>query len=68
MEKSQQRAVCGTEAIDLLNCVAQSPYDQEKCLSLLQALRQCVIDQKVKKFSLAEQSKEQAESSEKKQI
>ncbi|KAL7150436.1 hypothetical protein ABFS83_05G112000 [Erythranthe nasuta] len=68
MEKSQEQAVCGTEAIDLLNCVAQSPYDQDKCLSLLQALRQCVVNQKVKKFSLAEQSKEKAESSEKKQI
>ncbi|KAH6763312.1 Cox19-like CHCH family protein [Perilla frutescens var. hirtella] len=66
--QNQQHAVCGKEAIDLLNCVAQSPYDQEKCLSLLQALRQCAIDKKVKKFSLAEQTREQADSSGKKQL
>ncbi|KAI3453788.1 hypothetical protein Pfo_010451 [Paulownia fortunei] len=66
--QNQQQAVCGKEALDLLNCVAQSPYDQEKCLSLLQALRQCVINKKVKKFSLAEQTREQADSSGKKQI
>ncbi|KAG6397104.1 hypothetical protein SASPL_143268 [Salvia splendens] len=41
---NQQQAVCGKESIDLLNCVAQSPFDQEKCLSLLQTLRQCVIN------------------------
>ncbi|KAL3619210.1 hypothetical protein CASFOL_036780 [Castilleja foliolosa] len=62
--QNQQQAVCGTEALDLLNCVSQSPYDQDKCLSLLQALRQCVINKgfKVKKFSLSEQTKEQADS------
>lgn len=42
--ENHQQAVCGKEALDLLNCVAQSPYDQDKCLSLLQALRQCVVD------------------------
>lgn len=31
------------EALDLLNCVAQSPYDQDKCVGLLQVLRQCVL-------------------------
>ncbi|KAL6493261.1 hypothetical protein OROGR_033020 [Orobanche gracilis] len=66
--QNQQQAVCGKEAVDLLNCVAHSPYDQEKCLSLLQTLRQCVINKKVKKFSLAEQKIEQADSSGKKQI
>ncbi|KAG6399376.1 hypothetical protein SASPL_140856 [Salvia splendens] len=64
---NQQQAVCGKESIDLLNCVAQSPFDQEKCLSLLQTLRQCVINKKVKKFSLAEETREQADSSGKKQ-
>ncbi|CAA0838208.1 Cox19-like CHCH family protein [Striga hermonthica] len=66
--QNQQLAVCGKEALDLLNCIAQSPYDQDKCNSLLQALRQCVVDKKVKKFSLAEQTKEQADSSGTKQI
>ncbi|KAK4400925.1 hypothetical protein Sango_1198600 [Sesamum angolense] len=42
--QNQQQAVCGKEALDLLNCVAESPYDQEKCLSLLQSLRQCIIN------------------------
>ncbi|GFP82516.1 hypothetical protein PHJA_000394600 [Phtheirospermum japonicum] len=65
--QNQQQAVCGAEALDLLNCVSQSPYDQEKCLSLLQALRQCVINKKVKKFSLAEQTKEEADLSGKRQ-
>ncbi|KAL8498581.1 hypothetical protein ACS0TY_021785 [Phlomoides rotata] len=65
--QNQQQAVCGKEALDLLNCVAQSPYDQDKCISLFQALRQCVVDKKVKKFSLAEHTKEQADSNGKKQ-
>ncbi|KAL1569152.1 hypothetical protein AAHA92_00664 [Salvia divinorum] len=63
---NQQQAVCGKESIDLLNCVAQSSFDQEKCLSLLQALRQCVINKKVKKFSLAADTREHPDSSGKK--
>ncbi|CAL1373533.1 unnamed protein product [Linum trigynum] len=43
MEKAV--AVCGQEALDLLNCVAESPYDQDKCLRLLQALRDCAVKQ-----------------------
>ncbi|KZV35199.1 hypothetical protein F511_09011 [Dorcoceras hygrometricum] len=66
--QNKQQAVCGQEALDLLNCVAQSPYDQEKCVTLLQSLRQCVLNKKVKKFSLAEQNKEQADPVGKKQI
>ncbi|KNA13443.1 hypothetical protein SOVF_116650 [Spinacia oleracea] len=46
------KPVCGKEALDLLNCVVDSNYDQEKCLHLLQSLRQCVLSKKVKKFSL----------------
>ncbi|PIN23627.1 hypothetical protein CDL12_03658 [Handroanthus impetiginosus] len=65
--QNQQQAVCGKEAIDLLNCVAQSPYDQEKCFSLLQGLRECIVNKKVKKFSLAEQTREHGDSSGKKQ-
>ncbi|KAJ8560411.1 hypothetical protein K7X08_022271 [Anisodus acutangulus] len=48
--------VCAQEALDLLNCTIESPYDKEKCLRLLDSLRQCVINKKVKKFSLAEQN------------
>ncbi|KAH0708677.1 hypothetical protein KY284_010104 [Solanum tuberosum] len=36
--------VCGQEALDLLNCTTESPYDKEKCQRLLEALRQCVIN------------------------
>lgn len=42
--KSQSDPVCGKEALDLLNCVTQSPYDQDKCLRLLQSLRDCVLN------------------------
>ena len=42
--KSQSEPVCGKEALDLLNCVTQSPYDQDKCLRLLQSLRDCVLN------------------------
>uniref|UniRef100_A0A7N0RBF8 Cysteine alpha-hairpin motif superfamily n=1 Tax=Kalanchoe fedtschenkoi TaxID=63787 RepID=A0A7N0RBF8_KALFE len=51
----QRQAVCGQEALDLLNCVASSPYDQDKCVLLLTTLRNCVLQKKVKKFSLSEQ-------------
>ena len=45
MEESRAKAtVCGQEALDLLNCVAQSPYDQDKYVRLLQALRDCVVN------------------------
>ncbi|CAI0408594.1 unnamed protein product [Linum tenue] len=64
MEKAV--AVCGEEALDLLNCVAESPYDQDKCLRLLQALRDCAVKQNVKKFSLANEAKNESEVSPKK--
>ncbi|KAL8103116.1 hypothetical protein AgCh_027592 [Apium graveolens] len=60
MEKSKPKeaeAVCSQEALALLNCVADPSYDQEKCLPLLNTLRSCILEKKVKKFSLAEQSK-----------
>lgn len=41
--QNPQHPVCAQEALDLLNCVTQSAYDQEKCISLLQSLRQCVL-------------------------
>lgn len=47
--------VCAQEALDLLNCVAQTPYDHDKCVRLLNSLRECVLNKKVKKFSLAEE-------------
>ncbi|WOH12263.1 hypothetical protein DCAR_0831765 [Daucus carota subsp. sativus] len=58
MEKSKEaEPVCSQEALALLNCVAESSYDQDKCLLLLNSLRSCILQKKVKKFSLAEQSK-----------
>ncbi|CAL5360168.1 unnamed protein product [Camellia sinensis] len=58
--------ICAQEALDLLNCATESPFDQDKCLRLLQSLRLCVQTKKVKKFTLAEQSIEQADSKSKK--
>ncbi|CAA7402662.1 unnamed protein product [Spirodela intermedia] len=55
-EKVTPQPVCAKEALDLLNCVADSAYDREKCLRLSDELRKCILDKKVKRFSLAEQS------------
>ncbi|KAH7550176.1 hypothetical protein ACOSP7_024633 [Xanthoceras sorbifolium] len=65
MEKTSDKPECALEALDLLNCVAQSPFDQDKCLRLMQVLRDCVLNKKVKKFSLAEQGQEANQSSKK---
>ncbi|KAF6172986.1 hypothetical protein GIB67_006362 [Kingdonia uniflora] len=58
MAKSGSQPVCAQEALDLLNCVADSAFDQEKCLIFLNSLRTCVLNKKVKKFSIAEQSQQ----------
>ncbi|KAH7513790.1 hypothetical protein FEM48_Zijuj11G0023000 [Ziziphus jujuba var. spinosa] len=63
---SQSQPVCADEALDLLNCVTKSPFDQEKCLRLLHSLRECVLNKKVKKFSLADQEQKEASSTDKK--
>ncbi|XAR70208.1 hypothetical protein NMG60_11026990 [Bertholletia excelsa] len=64
--RSSSQPVCAQEALNLLNCVTQSPFDQEKCLRLMQSLRDCVQSKKVKKFTLAEQSGGQADKESKK--
>ncbi|KAF3673385.1 putative crooked neck-like protein 1-like [Capsicum annuum] len=58
MDASPQNAqpVCGEQVLELLNCTIESPYDKDKCQRLLDSLRQCVINKKVKKFFLAEPS------------
>ncbi|KAG5249408.1 cysteine alpha-hairpin motif superfamily [Salix suchowensis] len=66
MEEARAKPVCAEEALNLLNCVAQSPYDQDKCIRLLQNLRECVLNKKVKKFSLADQDQQEANSALKK--
>ncbi|CAD5327559.1 unnamed protein product [Arabidopsis thaliana] len=38
MEKKLPLPICGQEAVNLLNCVSESKFDQEKCLILLQSL------------------------------
>ncbi|KAH0871066.1 hypothetical protein HID58_078088, partial [Brassica napus] len=43
MEKQNPQPVCGKEALLLLNCVTESPYDSEKCIRFLQSLRECVL-------------------------
>ncbi|XP_010541443.1 PREDICTED: uncharacterized protein LOC104814903 [Tarenaya hassleriana] len=55
MEKKLEQPICGQEAVDLLNCVTETPFDQEKCFRLLQSLRECVLAKKVKKFSVPTQ-------------
>ncbi|KAB5564577.1 hypothetical protein DKX38_004631 [Salix brachista] len=66
MDEARAKPVCAEEALNLLNCVAQSPYDQDKCIRLLQNLRECVLNKKVKKFSLADQDQQEANSALKK--
>ncbi|KMT11979.1 hypothetical protein BVRB_5g099410 [Beta vulgaris subsp. vulgaris] len=61
------KAVCGKEALNVLNCVVESNYDQDKCLHLLQSLRQCVLSKKVKKFSLPEEKPLELDSGSKRQ-
>nr|ACG28074.1 CHCH domain containing protein [Zea mays] len=56
MEKTTTTAqpVCAQESLALLNCVASAPYDRDRCLALVDALRECIVRKRVKKFSLAE--------------
>ncbi|KAL1326463.1 hypothetical protein HN51_036563 [Arachis hypogaea] len=61
-----QEAVCGEEALQLLNCVTETPFNQEKCQHLLHSLRQCVLAKKVKKFSLAGQDQQETKPNSKK--
>ncbi|KAJ1281927.1 hypothetical protein BS78_03G010800 [Paspalum vaginatum] len=58
MEKmtTTPQPVCAQESLALLNCVAAVPYDRDRCLALVDALRECVAQKRVKKFSLAESS------------
>ncbi|KAI9081714.1 hypothetical protein K1719_036317 [Acacia pycnantha] len=65
MDETQGKPVCAQEALDLLNCVTQSPFDQEKCHRLLHSLRECVLAKKVKKFSLAEREQQDTKQSNK---
>ena len=53
MEKTTPtpQPVCAQESLALLNCVAAVPYDRDRCLALVDALRDC-ITQKVLLFSL----------------
>ncbi|XP_018480729.1 uncharacterized protein LOC108851761 [Raphanus sativus] len=55
MEKQNPQPVCGQEALLLLNCVTESPYDSEKCIRFLQSLRECVLSKKVNKFVIPSQ-------------
>ncbi|KAH1251540.1 hypothetical protein GmHk_05G014393 [Glycine max] len=43
MEESRAKPVCAEEALALLNCVTQSPYEEDKFLRLLHSLRHCVL-------------------------
>ncbi|KAJ7952109.1 Cysteine alpha-hairpin motif superfamily, partial [Quillaja saponaria] len=63
MEKPSAKPLCSLEALNLLNCITESPFDQDKCLRLLHSLRECVMSQKVKRFSLADQEQQEAKPS-----
>ncbi|THU57408.1 hypothetical protein C4D60_Mb03t03220 [Musa balbisiana] len=56
MEAVTPQPVCAKEALALLNCTVETPFDRDKCLRLLDSLRSCVLEKKVKKFSVVEQS------------
>lgn len=43
-----QNPLCAQEALDLLNCTTEKPYDKEKCQRLLESLRQCVLNKVIK--------------------
>ncbi|OMO86186.1 Cysteine alpha-hairpin motif superfamily [Corchorus olitorius] len=64
--EARGQAVCGQEALDLLNCVTQNPFDQDKCIRLLHSLRHCVLTKKVNKFSLDKQEHKDKDSVSKK--
>ncbi|KAK9130465.1 hypothetical protein Sjap_010952 [Stephania japonica] len=72
MTETRAQAVCANEALELLNCATETPYDPEKCARLMNSLRDCVLKKKVKKFLLPEQSEpsqpELAQSSQEKSI
>lgn len=59
-QQQEAEAVCGEEALKLLNCVASTPYDEKKCVALLSVLRNCILQKKVGKFSLAKQEDHQS--------
>ena len=41
-QKTRTGFECGLEAQELLNCVANTPFNEAKCLPLLKKLRACV--------------------------
>lgn len=41
-EATTPRPVCAQEALALLNCATENPYDRDKCLALLDVLRECI--------------------------
>ncbi|RZS11076.1 hypothetical protein BHM03_00042364 [Ensete ventricosum] len=44
MEAVTPQPVCAMEALALLNCTVETPFDRDKCLRLLDALRSCVLE------------------------
>ncbi|OQU82617.1 hypothetical protein SORBI_3006G275200 [Sorghum bicolor] len=45
MEKTTTtpQPVCAQESLALLNCIASAPYDRDRCLALVDALRECIV-------------------------
>lgn len=44
MEAVTPQPVCAKEALALLNCTVETPFDRDKCLRLLDSLRSCVLE------------------------
>ncbi|URD86455.1 CHCH domain containing protein, partial [Musa troglodytarum] len=44
MEAATPQPVCAKEALDLLNCAVDTPFDRDRCLRFLDALRSCVLE------------------------
>ncbi|XP_038687097.1 uncharacterized protein LOC119986560 [Tripterygium wilfordii] len=44
MDEARAQPVCAQEALDLLTCVTQSPFDHAKCVQLLNSSRECVLN------------------------
>lgn len=52
-EAMTPRPECAQEALALLNCAAENPYDRDKCLALLEALRGCIAQKVIRLKHLA---------------
>ena len=43
MDPVTPQPLCAKEALELLNCVADPQFDRDKCLRIMDALRNCIV-------------------------